>query len=60
VRFILIIEQRLDINGTTMVQAYHVLRDGLFPISEILLEVGDERGHGITEQWRVESAEMQE
>jgi hypothetical protein len=51
-RITLVIEQSFDIEADTLLQAYHCLREGCFPIGELLLEVRDERGHDITEQWR--------
>jgi hypothetical protein len=56
----LVIEQSFDIEATTLLQAYHVLREGYFPTSELLLAVTDERGQDITERWHKVGAEMKD
>jgi hypothetical protein len=59
VKITLIVQQTFDIEATTLLQAYHVLREGYFPTSELLLAVTDERGQDITERWRKLTKKMQ-
>ena len=59
-RITLVIEQSFDIEADTLLQAYHCLREGYFPIGELLLEVRDERGHDITKRWHKVGAEMKD
>ena len=56
----LIVQQTFDIEANTVPQAYHLLHEGYFPTSELLLAVKDESGHDITEQWQRVPAEMQD